>query len=62
MIYGAHMSASIGSSRSVKAGEAIGRVGNTGNAAGGETHLHMGLKRAGGTSINPYPSLHDACG
>lgn len=62
VIYGAHMSSAIGSSRTVKAGEAIGRVGNTGNAAGGDTHLHMGLKRAGATSINPYPSLHDACG
>ncbi len=62
VIYGAHMSSAIGSSRTVKAGEAIGRVGNTGNAAGGDSHLHMGLKRAGGTSINPYPSLHDACG
>jgi murein DD-endopeptidase MepM/ murein hydrolase activator NlpD len=62
VIYGAHMSATIGSSRTVKAGEAIGRVGNTGNAAGGDTHLHMGLKRAGGTAMNPYPSLHDACG
>jgi LysM repeat protein len=62
VIYGAHMSTTIGSSRTVKAGEAIGRVGATGNAAGGDPHLHLGLKRAGGTAINPYPSLHDACG
>jgi LysM repeat protein len=62
VIYGAHMSATIGSSRVVKAGEAIGRVGNTGNAAGGDTHLHLSLKRLGGTAINAYPSLHAACG
>jgi len=61
VIYGAHMSTAIGSSRQVVAGEALGRVGNTGNAAGGDTHLHMGLKRAGGRSINPYPSLRAAC-
>ncbi len=61
-IYGAHMSATIGSSRSVRAGEAIGRVGNTGNAAGGATHLHMGLKRVGGRAMNPYPSVRAACG
>ena len=61
-IYGAHMSATIGSSRSVRAGEAIGWVGNTGNAAGGDTHLHMGLKRVGGRAMNPYPSVRAACG
>lgn len=61
VIYGAHMSASIGSSRQVAAGEAIGRVGNSGNAAGGDTHMHMGLKQLGGSSINPYPSLRAAC-
>lgn len=61
-IYGAHMNSTIGSSRSVKAGEAIGTVGNTGNAAGGDTHLHMGLKRIGGRAMNPYPSVRSACG
>lgn len=61
-IYGAHLNSTIGSSRSVKAGEAIGTVGNSGNAAGGDTHLHMGLKHVGGRSMNPYPSVRSACG
>lgn len=61
VIYGAHLSKTIGASRHVKAGEAIARVGNSGNAAGGDTHLHVGLKRWGSTSINPYPSLRAAC-
>ena len=61
-IYGAHLNSTIGSSRSVKAGEAIATVGNSGNAAGGDTHLHMGLKRIGGRSMNPYPALRSACG
>ena len=62
VIYGAHLNKAVGSSRTVKAGEVIGTVGNSGNAAGGDTHLHMGLKRVGGTAMNPYPSVKSACG
>lgn len=58
--YGAHMSSVIGSSRWVAAGEPIGRVGDSGNARGGDPHLHLSLRRSGGP-INPYPSLTDAC-
>jgi len=40
----------------VTPGELLGRVGNTGNARGGPTHLHYGIYAAGG-AINPYPQL-----
>jgi peptidoglycan LD-endopeptidase LytH len=60
-IYGAHISAAIGSSRTVRQGEPIARVGNSGDANGGDYHLHLGVKRAGGRPQNPYPSVLAAC-
>ena len=60
-IYGAHISAAIGSSRTVRQGEAIARVGNSGDANGGDYHLHLGVKRVGGRPQNPYPSVLSAC-
>ena len=62
--YGTHLSATVGSSRTVKAGELIGRVGNSGDAAGGPTHLHFEIRVGGpnGTRINPYPTLVAHCG
>ena len=61
--YGTHLSATVGSSRTVKAGELIGRVGNSGDAAGGPTHLHFEIRVGGpnGTRINPYPTLVAHC-
>lgn len=61
VIYGAHLSKTIGSSRRVVAGEAIAKVGSSGDAAGGDSHLHVGLRRVGGSPINPYPSMVRAC-
>jgi len=48
----------------VRAGQAIGFVGDTGNAGAGNTHLHFAVHRmapleswSGGTPVNPYPLL-----
>ena len=61
VFYGAHLHAALGSSRTVQAGSPIATVGASGNAAGGDPHLHLGVRPAGGAPINPYPALAAAC-
>src|SRR5438067_3460359 len=59
--YGAHLDSFAGATGHVPIGTVIGYVGNTGDAAGGPTHLHFEIHPAGHTPTDPYPTLVKYC-
>ncbi len=64
LFYYAHLSDfSASDGQHVSAGQLIGHVGNTGDAAGGPTHVHFEIHPGQGwtQAIDPYPSLSKVC-
>jgi murein DD-endopeptidase MepM/ murein hydrolase activator NlpD len=58
--YGAHLATFVRGDGRVNIGDTIGTVGNTGNAAGGPTHLHFEVM-VGEGNADPYGLLSHAC-
>ncbi len=56
----AHLSAFVGSARSVAQGEVIGLVGQTGDAQGPHLHFEIRVGGINGQRIDPFPTLQAA--
>jgi murein DD-endopeptidase MepM/ murein hydrolase activator NlpD len=59
--YYAHLqSITVQSGQRVDKGQAIGTMGDTGNARG-TPHLHLGMGPIGSSLVNPYPTVRGVC-
>ena len=61
VFYGAHLDSYVARDGRVKLGQAIGTVGDSGNAVGGVTHLHFERMPGGDEPVNPYGYLTKVC-
>jgi murein DD-endopeptidase MepM/ murein hydrolase activator NlpD len=59
--YGAHLGAVSVAGGRVEQGQALGVVGNTGNASSTPPHLHFEIHPAGGAPVDPYGYLRAWC-
>jgi murein DD-endopeptidase MepM/ murein hydrolase activator NlpD len=59
-VYMAHLSAYVAgqvSGQTVRTGQVVGFVGNSGDAQGGACHVHFEIHPLGGAAVDPKPSL-----